>query len=68
MKLFIEGRRTGYSPEQAGSTMTVREMIEWLEQYDEDTEIFIKNDNGYTYGNIDNWSFSEDEGGEEDEF
>lgn len=65
MKLFIEGRRNGYGTDQCGRTMTVREMIEWLEQFDEDAEIFLKNDNGYTYGNIDQWSFEEDY--EEDE-
>lgn len=65
MKLFIEGRRNGYGTDQCGRTMTVREMIEWLEQFDEDAEIFLKNDNGYTYGNIDEMSFEEDY--EEDE-
>lgn len=62
MKLFIEGRRTGYGPDQCGKTMTVREMIEWLEQYDDDTEIYLKNDNGYTFGNIDENSFEEEKG------
>lgn len=66
MKLFIEGRRNGYSTDQCGRTMTVREMIEWLEQFDEDAEIFLKNDNGYTYGNIDQWSFEEDYEGDEE--
>lgn len=61
MKLFIEGRRNGYSPDQCGTTMTVGEMREWLQQYDEDTEIFLINDSGYTYGNIDQWSFEEEE-------
>lgn len=65
MKLFIEGRRNGYGTDQCGRTMIVREMIEWLEQFDEDAEIFLKNDNGYTYGNIDEMSFEEDY--EEDE-
>lgn len=59
MKIFIEGRRNGYATNQCGRTMTVKEMIEWLEQYEDDTEIFLKNDNGYTYGNIDQWSFEE---------
>ena len=66
MRLFIEGRRNGYGPEQCGRTMTVRELIEWLEQYDDDTEIFLKNDRGYTYGNIDEWSFEEEEESEEE--
>jgi hypothetical protein len=32
--------------------MTVGELIEFLEQFDEDTEVFLNNDNGYTYGSI----------------
>ena len=60
MKLFIEGRRNGYTPEQCGETMTVGDLIEWLSQYDEDTEVYLNNDRGYTYGNIDEFSFSED--------
>ena len=60
-KLFIEGRRNGYSPEQCGNTMTVREMIEWLEQFDEDTQLFLSNDRGYTYGSITESSFQEEE-------
>lgn len=70
MKLFIEGRRNGYGTDQCGRTMTVGEMIKWLEQFDEDAEVFLENDNGYTYGNIDERSFREDyedEEGEEDE-
>lgn len=64
MRLYIEGRRNGYSPDQCGRTMTVQELIEYLEQFDGDTEIFIKNDGGYTYGNIDETNF--EEGDEED--
>lgn len=71
-KLFIEGRRNGYSPDQCGNTMTVKEMIEWLEQFDEDTEIYLRNDNGYTYGNITESSFyspeDEEEEGEDYDF
>ena len=74
MKLFIEGRRNGYNPSQCGRTMTVGDLIAYLEQFDEDAEIFLKNDNGYTYGSIDEMSFAvryeeqddEDEEGDED--
>ena len=59
MKLFIEGRRDGYSPEQCYKTMTVGELINFLNQYDEDTEVYLKNDNGYTYGSINENSFEE---------
>lgn len=60
MKLYLDGRRNGYSPKQCGRTMTVGELINWLEQFDEDAEVFIRNDNGYTYGNINEQSFEED--------
>jgi hypothetical protein len=67
--LFIEGRRNGYNPAQCGDTMTVAQLMAYLEQFDEDTPVFLKNDNGYTYGNIDDYSFEEyddDEEGDED--
>lgn len=58
--LFIEGRRNGYSPDQCGRTITVGELIEFLGDFDEDTEIFIRNDRGFTYGNITRDSIEED--------
>ena len=63
--LFIDGRRNGYSPSQCGGTMTVGELIEMLEGYDEDMPVYLKNDEGYTYGNI-TWS-SFEEGCEEED-
>lgn len=65
MRLYIEGRRNGYSPDQCGSTMTVGELIAYLEQFEEDTPVYMSNDNGYTYGSITESSFSEDEEDEE---
>lgn len=65
MMLFIEGRRNGYSPDQCGRTMTVGELIEHLEQFDEGTKVYLSNDGGYTYGNIDYNSFEESEDIEE---
>ena len=58
--LYIEGRRNGYGIDQCGRTMTVREMIDYLEQFDEETPIYLKNDSGYTYGSITESSFEED--------
>lgn len=55
MKLTIEAHRTGYSIDQLHSTMTVGELIGYLSDYDDDTKIYISNDNGYTYGGI-SWS------------
>ncbi len=57
--LYIEGRRNGYDPDQCGETMTVSEMIEFLSQFDGDLPIYLNNDSGYTFGNIDEYSFSE---------
>lgn len=57
--LYIEGRRNGYDPDQCGRTMTVSEMIDFLSQFDGDLPIYLNNDGGYTFGNIDEDSFSE---------
>lgn len=69
--LFIEGRRNGYEPDQCGRTMTVGDLIEYLSQFDEDAQVYLKNDNGYTFGSIDERSFeeasSEDEESEDEE-
>lgn len=59
--LFIEGNRAGYHPSQVRNTFTVGELISFLENFDEDTEIYIRNDNGYTYGGI--WETDITEGG-----
>ena len=50
--VYIDSRRDGYSPRQCHDTMTVGELIDILSQYDEDQPVYIRNDNGYTYGNI----------------
>ena len=50
--LYIEGRRSGYSPDSCGKTLTVGELIEILSDFDEDLPVYLRNDNGYTYGNI----------------
>lgn len=67
--LFIEGVRNMYGIDQYSKTLTVGEMIEILSQYDEDTPVFIRNDNGYTYGSLTQRDFNtaEDLGMEEAE-
>lgn len=50
--LTMNTRRNGYSVDQCGRTLTVGELIAYLEQWDEDTKVFYSNDNGYTYGSI----------------
>lgn len=50
--IFIEGNRNGYGPDQCGRTLTVGELIEILGEFDSDQPVFLRNDNGYTYGSI----------------
>lgn len=50
--IYIEGKRNGYGIDQCGQTLTVGELIEILEQYDYGRPVFLRNDNGYTYGSI----------------
>ena len=63
--LYIDAGREGYGIDQIHSTMTVAELISCLEQFDEDTPVYLRHDGGYTYGGI-NWnSFADEEiGGE----
>ena len=46
--LYIDGRRNGYAPCQCGRTMTIGELIEFLQEFDEDRPVYLRNDNGYT--------------------
>ena len=64
MIVFLNTNRTGYTPEQCGRTLTVRELIDELEQYNDDTKVYFKNDNGYTYGKL--YFDTIEEGEEED--
>lgn len=48
----MECNRTGYNPDQIIRTVTVGELIEILEQFDPEAEVFTSHDNGYTYGGI----------------
>ena len=67
MRVFIEAKRNGYSPEQCGPTLTVSELINLLSDMDEDAKVYLSNDNGYTYGSLNQWSFTEDSEDEENE-
>ena len=49
--------REGYGPDQVRKTMTVGELIVFLEDYDEDTPVYLSFDNGYTYGGINREEF-----------
>jgi hypothetical protein len=58
-KVILSARRTGYSTDQITNTMTVAELIEMLEAFDENAKIYLSHDNGYTYGGITQSEFEE---------
>lgn len=50
--LCINTRRSGYTPQQCCATLTVGELIAELEGYAEETPVYFRNDDEYTYGEI----------------
>ena len=61
--IIIEAKREGYSIEQAENereAITVGELMRLLEDFDEDTKVYISNDNGYTYGSVTEYRIRED--------
>ena len=69
--LIIDAHRDGYSVDQVYETITVGDLIYFLEDYPDDTPVYISNDRGYTYGGISEDDLSlkyvEEEEEEEDE-
>ena len=58
--LFINANNNGYEPSQCGRTITVGELINLLSDNDEDMPLYLKFDNGYSYGSIREDDFIED--------
>ena len=52
MNITFEAIREGYTKGQVGNPMTVGELIEFLEQYPDDTKIYLSHDRGYTFGTL----------------
>ena len=59
--LIINAERTAYKPSDIQNTMTVRELIEALEYFDENARVILSHDNGYTYGGITILDLNEEE-------
>ena len=51
-KLILNTMREGYAVDQIKRTMTVAELRDFLEDYDDETSVYLSFDNGYTYGGI----------------
>ena len=50
-RLIILAQRESYGMDDV-QTMTVRELREALEEFDDDAEVILSHDSGYTYGGI----------------
>ncbi len=61
-KLIINAKRNGYAPDQCGRTLTVAELISYLEQFDDDIPVYLSHDSGYTYGSITEQDFEDMDG------
>lgn len=67
-KLILNTSRDGYGIDQIRSTMTVGELKNFLEDYDDETPIYLGFDNRYTYGGISEYEFElEESDGDSDE-
>ena len=69
-RLILNVEREGYALAQVRGTMTVGELAEFLEDFAEDTPVYLSFDQGYTFGGIRAGSFGlleddEEEGDEE---
>lgn len=58
-RLIIQTRRENYGKEDV-KTMTVGELKEFLDQFDEDMPVVLSFDNGYTFGGVREQMFEED--------
>ncbi len=56
--LFINANNNGYEPSQCGRTITVGELINLLSDFDEDRPVYLRFDDGYTYGSIGEYDFN----------
>ena len=65
-RLMYHTFREGYGTDQIRKTMTVGELRAFLEDYDEDSPIYLSFDSGYTYGGITEDRFEENYGENEE--
>ena len=64
-RLIIMAQRESYGMDDV-QTMTVRELREALEEFDDDAAVILSHDSGYTYGGI-RYDIMEETEDEEDE-
>lgn len=66
-ELIINTSRDGYSTDQIERTMTVGDLIAFLEDFDPETPVYTGHDNCYTYGPVREDLFEERDAEEEEE-
>ena len=65
--LRIEAEREGYTPHQIAGTMTVGDLIDYLQNFPEDLPVILSHDGGYTFGGVYYNTIRDDDYGESDE-
>jgi len=68
MAIMINTFREGYGIDQVKRTMTVGELINFLQDFDEDEPIYLGFDNQYTVGGLTEGMFEEPEDEVEDDY
>ena len=63
-RLIILAQRESYGMDDV-QTMTVRELRDALEEFDDDAEVILSHDSGYTYGGI-RYDLMEEEGDDDE--
>lgn len=65
--LVFDAPRTGYSIDQVSKPMTVADLKELLQDFEDDDIIILSHDRGYTYGTpqyMDTYTANQDEDGD----
>ena len=64
--IVFDAARTGYSIDQVSRPMTVGELIDILDEFEDDTLVILSHDNDYTFGSLSGYprEFKTDEDGE----
>lgn len=65
--ITLHTSRDAYNKDSVRRTMTVGDLISFLEDFDEDRKIYLSFDNGYTFGGVTEEQFEMSEDEEEDE-
>ena len=70
--LFIDAEREGYTPAQVSETTTVGELASTFSRLAEyhgyDMPVYLRHDNGYTYGGVNGWVINVEECDDVDEW